>query len=438
MSDIVSVVISRQTTPIQEATFSIPMIFSADTPLDEDFEQGSSRSYSSAEGVAVDFEDTSDTYKAVEALMAQENQPAEFRIFLRSDPVAQEKTITFTGPPASGHSFGGTINGTVLSSTAYGVSGSATLDALADKIELVEGVDTCTVLGNVLTVVFDEEWDGTISISSSGTGAPTATVATLEAGHTIGNDITDANTEGSDWYFFLATSSNKGAGLASGRTLGSLIRLGEFMTNETACYDSGSTNDIMAKAKAAAFGRMAYVYTHDVTEYITQAWAGRCLPKKPGQTRFGLRTLNNITASPLTENQADAILDKNGNCYIEYGGVNITQEGRVASGDYLDVVRDIDYLQSQITFSIFSLLIRLEKIPFTDEGIQLIVTELKKVLDRMYKEGIIKNDYTVGFPKAADVSVNNRANRILPDITFVANLQGGIEKINSIDGVVKV
>ena len=70
-------------------------------------------------------------------------------------------------------------------------------------------------------------------------------------------------------------------------------------------------------------------------------------------------------------------------------------------------------------------------IPFTNAGITIVDTRLKSRLDEYgVKQNIlVEGSIETSFPKRSEVSSSDRDDRLLPDGTFQAELQGGINKI---------
>lgn len=443
MSKTVTVVVSRQTTPLNEKSFSIPCIFTTDSPVDTDFSASTSRKYNGDEdglaAVKADWGVNSETYKAATALLSQTVKVSEFRIFRRASAVARVKTITFDNPILTGQSIACTVNGTALSATPFDTNSSTTLGNLADKIELVEGVASASVSGSVITVTASVEWDLSLtSIAVTGTGIKaTATVATTTAGNTQADDLAVAAVENKDWYAMLSTSASKGAILCTAKSIEAMTKMAYFMTSDADAINNVA-NNVMAQIKAFGYTRTAIFYTHDTTQHIAAAIAGRCLPLKPGKVVFALKTLAGVTVSPtITTTQIDNILSNNGNVYLEELNKNITKDGTVGSGDYIDIIRDLDYVVAQLVLRIFKLITDKDKMGFTDPSISEVDTEMKMTFSDAYTSGIILNNYITKPPKASSISSNVRANRILPDIPFEVTVQGAIQAV-SFAGIVKV
>ena len=110
----------------------------------------------------------------------------------------------------------------------------------------------------------------------------------------------------------------------------------------------------------------------------------------------------------------------------------------LAAGEWIDVIRFRDWLVEQIRINVVSALINADgKVPYTDDGIQIIRNALQKALDLgVARKGIAPEEldsdgrkipsYTITVPRSADVSVNNKANRLLQDVRFTARLAGAI------------
>ena len=113
--------------------------------------------------------------------------------------------------------------------------------------------------------------------------------------------------------------------------------------------------------------------------------------------------------------------------------------GTVASGEYIDVVRGRDWLSTRLAEDVFGLFASLEKVPFTDQGIALVETAVRGVLQEGVNAGLLSSNPApvVTVPKAADVSALNKASRMLPDVNFTATLSGAIHKAE-INGTISV
>ena len=163
----------------------------------------------------------------------------------------------------------------------------------------------------------------------------------------------------------------------------------------------------------------------------------RCFAIEPGGETWANKKLAAVTADGLNDGQYQAITNKNGNTFERFRNVSITQNGKVAAGEYIDVIRFRDWLQEEITVNVFNALINRDKIPYTDEGIAVVEAQIRKALQLGVRRGGIAPDeydengntnlgYTVEVPLAASISANQKASRVLNDVKFTARLAGAI------------
>ena len=218
-----------------------------------------------------------------------------------------------------------------------------------------------------------------------------------------------------------------------------------------------AADDIMGKLEEANYDRTAGVYgaTTD-TDYREMAVLGAKMVAEPGQTNWMWTNLNGQTSDNLTSTQSDNVLNKNGNTYETYAGVDILRAGTVASGEFIDIIRGADYLRSNIWSEVLRLNVVVSnqgsKIPLTDAGVQQIVAVVDAQLKRAQREGFIKpyllqddgtgnyntiEAYEIKVDPVDSIPANQRAKRIAPTISFVAVLAGAVNKV-VIRGVLNV
>jgi hypothetical protein len=162
------------------------------------------------------------------------------------------------------------------------------------------------------------------------------------------------------------------------------------------------------------------------------------LPTQPGAATWKFKTLAGVSIDTLTTDQSRIAREiKNANTYERIGGINITREGIVSSGNFIDVIIGVFWLESRIEERIYQKLTQLDKVPFTDAGIAIIEAELRAQLEQAVDYGLITSDYVIQVPKAADVSLVDKAARLLPDVRFSAILAGAIHRV-IIQGIVSV
>ena len=164
-------------------------------------------------------------------------------------------------------------------------------------------------------------------------------------------------------------------------------------------------------------------------------WFGKMLVKQPGSITWALKTLQSVGVYSLKEAQVTRCRAKNVNTYLSASGISITQEGKTG-GEYIDVIHGCDWLKARIQNLVFEVLANTDKVSYTDTGVQIIVSPLKKALDEAVKYDILST-YEVEYPAVADISNTEKGNRFLPDVKFSGVLSGAIQS-TKIDGMVSI
>lgn len=187
--------------------------------------------------------------------------------------------------------------------------------------------------------------------------------------------------------------------------------------------------DVASLLQAAEYDRTALIYhATAATVYVDAAWLGDCLVRDPGSQTWKFKTLNGIAVDTLTAGERDYVIGKSGNIYTRIAGVNITQDGTMAGGEYIDIIRGIDWLTARIKERIYTRLINAPKIPFTNAGIAVIEAAVREQLDIAVDRDLIAPEppYTVTVPDVLDTDELDRQNRQLKGVNFRARLAGAI------------
>lgn len=198
-----------------------------------------------------------------------------------------------------------------------------------------------------------------------------------------------------------------------------------------------STNSKDIPLKRSDYLRTFGVYSEFVDEYIHIALMVKCFSFSPGSEAWAYKTLTGITPSELTNREMTKFNDENMNYYVACANRNISMNGKMIGGEWIDVIRFRDWLNNQMQIEIFELFVKNPKIPYLDSGIALIENIMRKVLQEGQEVGGIaeteydENDnpvygYSVTVPRAASLSSAQRKKRKLPGCKFTARLTGAI------------
>jgi len=185
------------------------------------------------------------------------------------------------------------------------------------------------------------------------------------------------------------------------------------------------------------------VWYNSTPDYIDVAAASTILARTPGSYTAAFKELEGVAATTgLTTAEESAFRAKGVNWYPTVGGRNITYNGTVYNGatsGFIDTYVGALYLEARIEEDVFATLIAAEKIPYTDDGINVIVNAIYGRLGTSVREGYLAENPApyVDAPKAKDVSAVDKAARLLQNVTFTAYTAGAIQRV-LIQGTIQV
>lgn len=437
LNDIVNVTISRQTATVSRAGFGYAMMLGVHKRTLNRVDW-----YSSTAAMITDgFESTDQEYIAAVDHFAQDPRPTQFAVGRiqasrvnvtiatvvdSTDYTIYVESATAGTPTAFTHNSG--IGATTSSIVAALV---VLIDAGAEPVDATDADPDVQIDGDATTTPF------VITVNSSTLMTVGAPAGTIEDD----SDALDAIIlEDSDWYGLVLcdrTSANVqdvAAWTESNRKLFVTASADANIINQTLAAD---TTSIAKLFKDLSYARTAVMYqANAATEYPDAAWLGKVLPYDAGSLTWCYKTLASVTVDSLTETQQNNARDKNANVYITVGGRNITFEGTVADNEFIDIIRGIDWLYSEIQANVYGRLVNLPKIPYTDAGIATIEAMVRTALSDGVDSGFLAS-YTTTVPAAADCSAADKTARILRDVEFTAVVAGAIHTV-IITGVVTV
>lgn len=452
LDQIVDVTISRETQSVAKANFGIPGII-AQFETDKTtvtFERY--RYYASlAEMVTDGWATTDAVYLMASSFFSQnpsvdqilvgrkDSGDADWTAALGAVQIAQsqwyafvildEQTVkvVFDADFVASNSIVFTVNGDAVTAVPFTTDQGTTMAALETAIE-------ADITDAVVTLDAGDTTERTLDISIPGTGVQSLSIA-----------ITGGTSQPSDTLTFQGIPTEAEVKLAAAWAE-TQVKIFFYFTTDTDCLNPAVTSDIMSYMEAQNYDRTVGIYYYLTTEnaddaesgeYIHGAWPGETLPYDAGSQTWKFKTLTGVPAYELNSSQKTALEDKNGNYYVTVAAVDIMCSGKVASGEWIDVIRGIDWITANLQETIYGELVNVRKIAFTDSGIAIIDGLIRGVLDEASRQGIINpiDVDGVSVPKAADVSAANKQNRNLPDVTFTATLQGAIHKVTIVGTV---
>lgn len=411
LSQIANVVISLDTASIAKASFGIPLAVSPTTAFSERVRKYSS--YNAAQQDGLDPQ----TLKALSAVFSQTPRPNQAWVG-RRNAVLVNLTVTIPSIVA-GNIFTFNVNGTDITYTA--ASGD-------DAEDVYTGLNTALTAQSVIAALF------TATASSGGLSltikAPdTATVikpvtnlgiSSSGADDGLAADLNAIQQEDSGWYGFALVERGDDLISAAAAWAETQTKLFFACSDTAGIWASGDT-DIASQLQELQYLRTSLIaHKAATTEYPEMAWMGRCFTIAPGGETWALKTLSAITPSKFSDTEQSYVFQKNANAYEKYAeNTFLINKGKVASGEWIDVVRFRDWLVDNIQKNMASLMIRQKKVPYTNGGI---------APDERDADGNTVPGFKITYPNAANVSADIKATRTLY-IEFVALLAGAIQLV---------
>lgn len=184
--------------------------------------------------------------------------------------------------------------------------------------------------------------------------------------------------------------------------------------------------------------RRTILFYCDPTEAVplpVAALVGETAGRAAGSFTYKNLILSGVPAQVLTDSQIDGIHKKGGLTFVTKAGDNVTSEGKVAGGEYIDIIDSEDYIIQQLAYKTQRVLNNAAKVPYDNNGIALLESVAVDVLQAAYNNGmIITNEdgtpgYTVSYALREDTAATDRANRIYLGGNFSFALTGAIHEV---------
>lgn len=388
---------------------------------------------------------TDPIYMAVSDAFSQ--IPTVNRVFIGRMQVASQ-TLEVAANPVAGNVYTVTLgwrdaSGVIVSDTVSYVAGSTpTPTSVATGLLAVINASDAPVNATASAGVITVAATGGAAFSMTSTGALSSPVPTSsEAAATA---LAAIRAENDDWYGIVLTSRVQATVLQVADWAEANEKLFGTSVPASAAYDPASTTDLGALLQQGQYFRTNWWYHSDAGEYIEAAIMAKAFTYYPGGETWANKRLAGIKYDNLLEGQAQAVFNKNGNTFEPFRNFAITQNGKVAAGEWIDVIRFRDWLAEQCKINVVSAIINANggKIPYTDPGIQIIASALRVALDlgvarggiappEMASDGsdTVIPSYVINVPLSQSVSFNNKANRLLQDVNFTARLAGAIHTV---------
>lgn len=435
LSDIANVTIRLETGGISQVGFGTAMIlgYSMSGWTER------TRTYSSMTGVAADFAATTPEYKAANAYFAQQPHPEQlvigrgtlkptmaFKVTVAAVNNSQKYSVNLNGTQFDYTSDGTATNDEIILGLQTAITAAATAAGFTAAVAGVAPATYLTVTGAVAG-----NW---CSFFVTDPGLLTLLQTTTNPG--IATDLDAIVVENDDWYALLTLYNSSACVLAAAAWAESKLKVycPQLTDSEIATVAESIATDVADALKTASYFRTLPFYHPENGQFEDAATLGRMLPYSPGSETWRGKTLGGISALgptvpyKMTETWRTNIKAKNCNYYYTLAGRNITAEGVVSAGEWIDTIRGRDWLQVRMQEDVALAVINAAKVPYTDPGIAKIDNVIRARLQLAIEAGFLAS-FTVVVPTAASQTLADRAARILRGYSFNAQIAGAIHLV---------
>lgn len=269
-------------------------------------------------------------------------------------------------------------------------------------------------------------------------------VGKRNSGESITQALAACRDENPNWYVYSDVSHTPADILSSAAWSEANQRIYVTAISEAEAKTAATSGNAYG-LKNGNFFRTAWWYHTDLDQFPEVAAAAAALRIDPGGETWANMRLRGLQATPLIETDYGFIKAKNGNTFEPFRDLSITQGGKVAGGEWIDIIRFRDWLCEEIRTRVFNAFVD-TRIPYTDDGIAVVKQAMIGALDlgvrrkgisppeALLSEKRIVPSYTITVPNSTDVSISDKAARVLNDVRFSARLSGAIHAVN-INGV---
>lgn len=369
---------------------------------------------------------TNPAYLCAQKMKAQNPAITSFKIGKRANKCTQTLKLKCKSA-VQGDTYTVTI-GTL--SITYTVLAAATTTTVATAIAaLIIGWGTVTTSTDTITITQTAASGTLIDVKAWSTNFE-FTDTTPDPG--LAADLAAIKAFDNNWYGLALDSNSEAEVNVAALFVETEKKLFVPNSSDFGCEDVAVVTDVMSDIKGAAYARTGVLYSRSqLLSYSGAAWMAKQFTQNPGSDTWMFKTLAAITVDVLNDAGRAAILGKNGNCYTATSGINMTEQGKSGAGEYFDITRFVDWLRAEIQFRVFSALVNNSKIPYTDEGVDLISSIIAGALKfGVERGGLVKGSTTVTFPLVADIDPATRATRSLAGGKFGGRLAGAIHTLD--------
>jgi hypothetical protein len=227
------------------------------------------------------------------------------------------------------------------------------------------------------------------------------------------------NNQKNDW-FTLVTTTNEAEVIE---------KLSKWvMANEKLYF---VTTQDLSIVKTIESTNTAIGYHDDAEDFLAEGLAANMAMALPGSITAMYEEVAGSRPANITLTELKELHKNNGFSYIRSKGRNFVSEGKMTDGSYIDIVLGSYFIKFRLEEALFLLALNNGKIPYSDQGIAMLVAEVENIMRLATRQGIIlekdgKGVYEITALSRSEVPKNDVANRKYNGISVKATVAGAI------------
>ena len=259
--------------------------------------------------------------------------------------------------------------------------------------------------------------------------------------------------EDNDWYYLLTDRDDdefvKALAKFAEASEPTEAELGAGIEDHRKFYMGQTTN----KKFACLTARAAVIYTDPafIDEEPDASYTGNVAPFYPKNVTWKFKRPQDgnaptsagtklISLPKLKESERDALDENHVNYLTEEYKRQYVKDGVCLNGEFIDIVIGGDWIAKRMRDLLYDILLENANINYGDDGFGLVATAVLQALAEAADEdhNIVARDpesksgiFTVNIPKWSESTDEQRRNRVMPDITWEAQLSGAIHQVKS-------
>lgn len=429
LSDVVEITVSANTRTPTQAGFGTPLALAYHAAFSEDY-----RRYTDLDGLEDDgFDSTNPVHKMVTSAFSQDPRPPAVIVGRLPAAHTHTQTVTITSAVEGAH-----VQLEVLPPGSntwveidYTILAAATTTTVATAVELlieaVAGVNASSAVA-VITVVPATNGD-VVFIRGPGGGHPVnCTIAETTPDANYDDQLSVIYGQTKDFYgVCLDTNSHANVDLVAAWTETRTLMFG-YQTQDSA--EKLGTGTLASGLQSSAYVRTWGKWVEDAEEYSQVGWMAKCFAKPAGSITWMFKEVVGDTPVTLTDTEEANLNTVNLNYTVTVAGFNYVQKGKMASGQFIDITHGKDALTARIQEAVFGKMVTADKLPYEDVEVDGVCGTVLSAMRAFETIKFLKaGTSTCTGPSVDDIADADKAERLLPDIVFGAQLGGAFHKI---------